>query len=67
MLIRLSLILVVIAALGAGVLGYLEVSKQIPALIQQRDNEIRIDLNVRKMAEERKHAGRNSDVVEQCK
>ena len=39
MLIRISLILVIIAALGAGVLGYLEVSKQIPALIQQRDTE----------------------------
>ena len=39
MLIRISLIVAILAALGAGVLGYLEVSKQIPALTQQRDSE----------------------------
>jgi len=39
MLIRISLIVVILAALGAGVLGYLEVSKEIPALKQQRDDE----------------------------
>lgn len=39
MLIRISLIVVILAALGAGVLGYLEVSKEIPALTQQRDDE----------------------------
>ena len=38
MLIRISLIVVILAALGAGVLGYLEVSKEIPALKQQRDD-----------------------------
>jgi len=39
MLIRISLIVVIIAALGAGVLGYLEVTKQIPDLTKQRDDE----------------------------
>ena len=39
MLIRISLIVAILAALGAGTLGYLEVSKQIPALAQQRDDE----------------------------
>ena len=39
MLIRISLIVAILAALGAGTLGYLEVSKQIPALTQQRDQE----------------------------
>lgn len=39
MLIRISLIVAILAALGAGTLGYLEVSKQIPALTQQRDDE----------------------------
>ncbi len=39
MLLRISLIVAILAALGAGTLGYLEVSKQIPALIAQRDDE----------------------------
>jgi hypothetical protein len=39
MLIRISLILAIIAALGAGGLGYYEVTTQIPALVQQRDQE----------------------------
>lgn len=39
MLIRISLILAILAALGAGGLGYYEVSTQIPALTQQRNDE----------------------------
>jgi hypothetical protein len=39
MLIRISLIVAILAAIGAGVLGYIEVSQKIPALIQQRDSE----------------------------
>ena len=39
MLIRISLILAILAALGVGTLGYLEVSQQIPTLRDQRDNE----------------------------
>lgn len=39
MLIRICLIVAILAGLGAGTLGYLEVSKQIPALTQQRDDE----------------------------
>lgn len=39
MLLRISLVVVLLAAIGAGVMGYLEVSKQIPALVQQRDTE----------------------------
>jgi hypothetical protein len=37
MLIKISLIVAFLAAIAVGVLGYLEVSKQIPALIDQRD------------------------------
>ena len=36
---RISLIVAILAALGAGVFGYIEVTKQIPALVQQRDTE----------------------------
>jgi hypothetical protein len=39
MLIRISLIVAIIAALGAGTLGYFEVSQQIPTLTQQRDDQ----------------------------
>jgi len=39
MLIRISLIVAILAALGAGGLGYYEVTNQIPALTQQRDDE----------------------------
>ncbi len=39
MLMRISLILAILAALGAGVFGYIEVTKQIPQLVQQRDSE----------------------------
>lgn len=39
MLLRISLILAIIAALAAGGLGYYEVSTQIPALTTQRDTE----------------------------
>ena len=39
MLLRISLIVAILAGLGAGTLAYLEVSKQIPVLVQQRDDE----------------------------
>jgi hypothetical protein len=39
MLIRISLIVAILAALGVGTLGYLEVSQQIPSLKDQRDKE----------------------------
>lgn len=39
MLMRISLIVAILAALGAGVFGYIEVTKQIPQLVQQRDSE----------------------------
>jgi hypothetical protein len=39
MLMRISLILAILAALGAGVFGYIEVTKQIPQLERQRDTE----------------------------
>jgi hypothetical protein len=39
MLLRISLIVAILAGLGAGGLGYYEVSTQIPALTQQRDTE----------------------------
>ena len=39
MLIRISLIVAILAALGAGGLGYYEVTNQIPALTEQRDSE----------------------------
>ena len=39
MLIRISLIVAILAALGVGTLGYLEVSQQIPALEAQRNSE----------------------------
>jgi len=39
MLIKISLWVAVLAAIGVGVLGYLEATKQIPALTQQRDDE----------------------------
>ena len=39
MLMRISLILAILAALGAGVFGYIEVTKQIPQLVKQRDSE----------------------------
>jgi hypothetical protein len=39
MLLRISLIVAILAGLGAGVVSYLEISDKIPALVQQRDNE----------------------------
>lgn len=39
MLLRISLIVAILAGLGAGVVSYLEVSDKIPALVQQRDKE----------------------------
>src|SRR5580692_8552731 len=39
MLLRISLIVAIIAALVAGGLGYYEVSTQVPALTNQRDTE----------------------------
>jgi len=39
MLLRISLIVAIIAGLGAGVVSYLEVSDKIPALTKQRDDE----------------------------
>ena len=36
---RISLILAILAALGAGVFGYVEITKQIPQLVKQRDTE----------------------------
>jgi hypothetical protein len=39
MLLRISLIVAILAGLGAGVVSYLEVSDKIPALAQQRDDE----------------------------
>ena len=39
MLLRISLILAILAGLGAGGLAYYEVSTQIPALSKQRDDE----------------------------
>jgi len=39
MLLRISLIVAILAGLGAGVVSYLEVSDKIPALKQQRDGE----------------------------
>lgn len=39
MLLRISLIVAILAGLGAGVVSYLEVSDQIPALAKQRDDE----------------------------
>ena len=39
MLLRISLIVAILAGLGAGTLAYLEFSKQIPVLVQQRDDE----------------------------
>jgi hypothetical protein len=39
MLLRISLIIAILAGLGAGVVSYLEVSDKIPALTKQRDDE----------------------------
>ncbi len=39
MLLRISLIVAILAGLGAGVVSYLEISDKIPALTQQRDTE----------------------------
>jgi len=39
MLLRISLIVAILAGLGAGVVSYLEVSDKIPALTKQRDSE----------------------------
>ena len=39
MLLRISLIVAILAGLGAGVVSYLEVSQKIPALVNQRDTE----------------------------
>ena len=39
MLLRISLIVAILAGIGAGVGAYLEVSNQIPALTKQRDDE----------------------------
>ena len=39
MLLRISLIIAILAGLGAGVIAYLEVSDKIPALTKQRDQE----------------------------
>lgn len=39
MLLRISLIVAILAGLGAGVVSYLEISDKIPALTQQRDSE----------------------------
>jgi len=39
MLLRISLIVAILAGLGVAVLGYLEVSDKIPALVKQRDDE----------------------------
>lgn len=39
MLLRISLIVAILAGLGAGVVSYLQVSDQIPALTKQRDDE----------------------------
>ena len=39
MLLRISLIIAILAGLGAGVVSYLEVSDKIPALTKQRDEE----------------------------
>jgi hypothetical protein len=39
MLLRISLIVAILAGLGAGVVSYLEVSDKIPALTRQRDDE----------------------------
>jgi hypothetical protein len=39
MLLRISLIVAILAGLGAGVVSYLEVSDKIPALVKQRDDE----------------------------
>jgi hypothetical protein len=39
MLLRISLFLAIIAALAAGTLSYFELTQQVPALTQQRDNE----------------------------
>lgn len=39
MLLRISLIVAILAGLGAGVVSYLEVSDKIPALAKQRDDE----------------------------
>lgn len=39
MLLRISLIVAILAGLGAGVVAYLEVSDKIPALVTQRDTE----------------------------
>jgi hypothetical protein len=39
MLLRISLIIAILAGLGAGVVSYLEVSDKIPALVAQRDDE----------------------------
>ena len=39
MLLRISLIVAILAGLGAGVVSYLDVSSKVPALIQQRNQE----------------------------
>ncbi|HEY2328381.1 MAG TPA: hypothetical protein VGI63_01035, partial [Verrucomicrobiae bacterium] len=39
MLLRISLIVAILAGLGAGIVSYLEVSDKIPALTKQRDDE----------------------------
>ncbi len=39
MLLRISLIVAILAGIGAGVVSYLEFSDKIPALVQQRDSE----------------------------
>lgn len=39
MLLRISLIVAILAGLGAGVVSYFEVSDKIPALVKQRDDE----------------------------
>jgi len=45
MLLRISLIVAILAGLGAGVVTYLEVSNQIPALTQQRDGEHKLKVD----------------------
>lgn len=39
LLLRISLIVAILAGIGASVLGYIEVSDRIPALVKQRDDE----------------------------
>jgi hypothetical protein len=55
MLLRISLILAILAGLGAGVVSYLEVSDKIPALKEQRDKEK--DAKVSEIAAHKKTTG----------